>query len=214
MSALYLHNLRLPDAPTRLAELRVEQGRFVDAFSADACPRELDLGGGLVLPGLIETHIHLDKACILERCNLRAGTLDEAIAETSAAKAGFTEADVYQRGARVLELAIAQGTMHMRTHVEIDPQIGLTGFNAVRRLQADYAWALDLQLCVFSRACSTIRAPRRCCARRWRRAPRCSAAAPIPTAIRMGRSAACSSWPWRTIAIWTSTWTSTSTPRA
>ncbi|ERI53347.1 amidohydrolase [Pseudomonas sp. EGD-AK9] len=149
MSALYLHNLRLPDAPTRLAELRVERGRFVDAFSADACPRELDLGGGLVLPGLIETHIHLDKACILERCNLRAGTLAEAIAETSAAKAGFTEADVYQRGARVLELAIAQGTMHMRTHVEIDPQIGLTGFNAVRRLQADYAWAVDLQICVF-----------------------------------------------------------------
>ncbi|MGG2398646.1 amidohydrolase family protein [Pseudomonas sp. SH1-B] len=149
MSALYLHNLRLPGAPSELTELRVEQGRFVAAFSNGVRPQALDLNGALVLPGLIETHIHLDKACILERCTLSAGTLAEAIAETSAAKAGFTEADVYQRGTRVLEMAIAQGTMHMRTHVEIDPQIGLTGFNAVRRLQADYAWAVDVQICVF-----------------------------------------------------------------
>lgn len=149
MSALYLHNLRLPGAPSELAELRVEQGRFVAAFSSGVRPQEVDLNGALVLPGLIETHIHLDKACILERCTLSAGTLAEAIAETSVAKAGFTEADVYQRGAQVLDMAIAQGTMHMRTHVEIDPQIGLTGFKAVRRLQADYAWAVDLQICVF-----------------------------------------------------------------
>jgi cytosine deaminase len=37
----------------------------------------------------------------------------------------------------------------MRTHVEIDPPVGLMGFNAVRRLKRDYAWAIDLQICVF-----------------------------------------------------------------
>jgi cytosine deaminase len=37
----------------------------------------------------------------------------------------------------------------MRTHVELDPQIGLIGFNAIRRLQADYAWAISLDICVF-----------------------------------------------------------------
>ncbi|WP_245752723.1 hypothetical protein [Poseidonocella pacifica] len=37
----------------------------------------------------------------------------------------------------------------IRTQVEIDPVIGLAGFNAVRRLQTDYAWALDLKICVF-----------------------------------------------------------------
>jgi cytosine deaminase len=37
----------------------------------------------------------------------------------------------------------------MRTHVEVDPRIGLTSLHALRRLKADYAWAIDLELCAF-----------------------------------------------------------------
>jgi len=146
MNALELTNLRLGQcqAPTRLL---IEDGRFVSRLRRPA--PVLDLGGRLVLPGLIETHIHLDKACILSRCELDEGSLVEAIAQTRKAKAHFTEADVYARGAAVLEQAIVQGTTHMRTHVEIDPGIGLTGLRAIRRLQADYAWAVTLQICVF-----------------------------------------------------------------
>ena len=146
MSRLELINVRLGAGPA-LSQLLIEDGRFVSHLSRPA--PKLDLGGRLVLPGLIETHIHLDKACILSRCQLREGTLAEAIAQTRLAKADFTEADVYARGAAVLEQAIVQGTTHMRTHVEIDPGIGLTGLRAIRRLQVDYAWAVTLQICVF-----------------------------------------------------------------
>ncbi|RJX82604.1 amidohydrolase family protein [Pseudomonas sp. LS-2] len=149
MSALIISNARVGNdlAPTTLY---VENGRFVAALSRDTGDCEhLDLEGRLLLPGLIETHIHLDKACIMQRCQLQAGTLAEAVQQTRAAKAEFTEQDVYQRGAQVLDKAIVQGTTHMRTHVELDPQIGLIGFNAVRRLQADYAWAITLDICVF-----------------------------------------------------------------
>lgn len=147
MSALTLINARLGADARALQTLYVEDGRFASAPGAGA--ETLDLQGKLLLPGLVETHIHLDKACIMQRCQLSEGTLAEAIAQTRAAKADFSEADVYERGAQVLDKAIAQGTTHMRTHVEIDPQIGLTGFNAVRRLQADYAWAISLEICVF-----------------------------------------------------------------
>src|SRR5207244_13336090 len=37
----------------------------------------------------------------------------------------------------------------MRTQVEIDPAVGLRGFEAVRSLIADYRWAIDLEICVF-----------------------------------------------------------------
>ena len=37
----------------------------------------------------------------------------------------------------------------MRTHVEVDPRIGLTSVQALLRLKKDYAFAIDLQLCVF-----------------------------------------------------------------
>ncbi|QGZ29290.1 amidohydrolase family protein [Stutzerimonas stutzeri] len=148
MNALHLLNARRSGTEP-LSELLIERGHFVSRFSPGSSPQVLDLGGRLVLPGLVETHIHLDKACILERCQLAEGTLAEAIAQTRIAKASFTEADVYARGAQVVEKAIMQGTTHMRTHVEIDPQIGLAGFNAIERLKYDYAWAITLEICVF-----------------------------------------------------------------
>ena len=39
--------------------------------------------------------------------------------------------------------------MHMRTHVELDPGIGMIGFDAIEQLARDYAWAMDVELCVF-----------------------------------------------------------------
>ncbi|XAW88226.1 amidohydrolase family protein [Vibrio sp. CDRSL-10 TSBA] len=117
--------------------------------SAFGAAHVIDAKGQLMLPGLVETHVHLDKACTVSRCRLQHGTLQEAIEQTSQLKKGFTYQDVYQRGKRVLEKAITQGTSYMRTHVEIDPVVGLTGFEAIQQLKQDYAWALSLELCVF-----------------------------------------------------------------
>jgi cytosine deaminase len=36
----------------------------------------------------------------------------------------------------------------MRTHVEVDPLVGLRGFEGVKALVADYAWAIDIEICV------------------------------------------------------------------
>ena len=112
-------------------------------------PNTLDAEGRLLVPGLVETHIHLDKTCILDRCRVEEGTVAEAVRETSAAKRGFTVDDVYARGKQTLERCLSWGTMHMRTHVEVDPGIGMIGFDGVQQLQRDYAWALDVELCVF-----------------------------------------------------------------
>lgn len=109
----------------------------------------IDANGQLMLPGLVETHVHLDKACTVSRCQLHKGTLQEAIEQTSILKPTFTYQDVYERGKKVLEKAIKHGTSYMRTHVEIDPVVGLTGFQAISQLKRDYAWAITLELCVF-----------------------------------------------------------------
>ncbi|MBV8922258.1 amidohydrolase family protein [Bradyrhizobium sp.] len=110
---------------------------------------EIDAAGCLVVPGLIETHIHLDKTCILDRCRIEEGTVAEAARQIAAAKRNFTAEDVYARARRTLERCIVNGTMRMRTHVELDPGIGMTGFDAITQLKQDYAWALDLEICVF-----------------------------------------------------------------
>ena len=147
---LVLRQGRLTGSDEAPVDIGVADGRIVDIaphIVADAPEQQLDRR--LVIPGFVETHIHLDKSCILERCNCERGTLEEAIETVAAAKRSFTEADIYARAQRTLEKAIIQGTTRMRTHVEVDPRVGLNGFHAVRALKRDYAWALDLQICVF-----------------------------------------------------------------
>ena len=147
---LVLREVRLAESEQRVVDIGIRDGRVVAIEAGLACDApERHLGGRLVVPGFVETHIHLDKSCISERCTIREGTLAEALAETTAAKRGFTEDDIYARASRTLAKAIAQGTTRLRTHVEIDPRIGFKGFNAVRRLKRDYAWAVDLEICVF-----------------------------------------------------------------
>lgn len=111
--------------------------------------RTIDLEGRLVSPGFIETHIHLDKSCILDRCKAETGDLDEAIREVAAAKKKFLPEDVYRRGKRTLEKCILNGTTHVRTHLEVDPGIGLRGLEGILPLIAEFKWALDLEICIF-----------------------------------------------------------------
>src|SRR4051794_35312553 len=131
-------------------DIGVTRGRITAIEPTLACEAvEVDVGGRLALPGFVDSHIHLDKACLLGRCGHDHGSVSEAIRAVSGMKKDFSVEDVYARGARVLERAIVHGTTRMRTHVEIDPRIGLRGFEAVKALKRDYAWAIDLSLCVF-----------------------------------------------------------------
>lgn len=135
---------------THLGDIGFSKGRV--AAIGPALPHDgpvTDAGGRFVCAGLIESHIHLDKSGIMSRCTCQQGTLKEAVASTKAAKRDFTEQDVYDRARTMVERAILHGTLRMRTHVEVDPRIGLTSLRALRRLKQDYAWAIDLQLCVF-----------------------------------------------------------------
>ncbi|MEM1044576.1 MAG: amidohydrolase family protein [Pseudomonadota bacterium] len=110
---------------------------------------EFDAEGRIALPGFVETHIHLDKSCILDRCSSKRGNLEEAIAEVARLKSGFTEQDVAERASRTLRKCIVNGTTKMRTHVEVDPVVGMRGYEGVKAAIADFAWAIDVEICVF-----------------------------------------------------------------
>jgi cytosine/creatinine deaminase len=148
---LILRGARLDGHVSGAVDIGILDGRIAaiapDLPAGDATIE--DVSGHAVLPGLVETHIHLDKSCIIDRCRIVEGTLQEAIAESARAKAAFTEADIETRARRTLEKAILSGTQFMRTHVEVDPRIDLKSFHVLSRLKRDYAWALDMQICVF-----------------------------------------------------------------
>jgi cytosine deaminase len=148
---LILQNARIADTSgVRPAAIGIDRGRIVAIEPHLAAEgREIDVKGCLVAPGLIETHIHLDKSCILDRCKAEKGDLEEAIGEVARAKKVFTPEDVYARGKRTLEKCILHGTTHMRTQLEVDPGIGLRGLQGIRPLIDEYKWAIDIEICIF-----------------------------------------------------------------
>lgn len=148
---LVLRNVRIEEGGP-ITDIAVKDGRIVSLGSELRCEalEDVDGEGAFAFSGFVDSHVHLDKACILDRCTICEGTLAEAVAETARVKAGFDEDDVYVRAARVVERAISHGTVRMRTFVEIDPRAGFRSFAALRRIRADYAFALDIEICVFA----------------------------------------------------------------
>jgi len=150
---LILRNARLAhgDAASATVDIAVADGRIAaiePRISGDG--ESVDARGRCVSPGLVESHFHLDKSRILDRVpppKDRRAT--DYMMRTAAVKHTFTVEDVYARARDTLEQCLLNGVTHMRTHVEVDPNVGLRGFEAIERLAQDYAWAIDLQLCVF-----------------------------------------------------------------
>ena len=153
---LIIRNARLAGGEAdELLDIAVEKGRIVAIGRALAAAAEIpdaqihDAGGRLACPGLIESHIHLDKSRIMDRCAPQERSRYSPVKAVASIKQGMSVTDVYARAARTLEECLKHGTTRMRTQVEVDPGIGMRGFEAVASLIADYKWAIDLEICVF-----------------------------------------------------------------
>jgi cytosine deaminase len=148
---LVIRNARLFDRPTDgPLDIGIKQGRIVAierGISADA--DVYDANGHLACPGLIETHIHLDKSRIINRCAPQERSQLSPVKSVTPLKKGMSVEDVRVRAERTLEECIKHGTTRMRTQVEVDPGIGMRGFEGVQSLIADYRWAIDIEICVF-----------------------------------------------------------------
>ncbi|TMI91115.1 MAG: N-acyl-D-amino-acid deacylase [Bacillati bacterium ANGP1] len=143
-----------------LADIGVRDGRIDQVAPAvrEEARRELHAGGKVVIPGLIEPHIHPDKAFLEQKMPNRSGTLEEAIRNTAALKARYTAEDVRERAERVLEWAVRRGTTTLRAHPDVDPIEKLMGVEALLALRQAYADVLDLQIVAFPQE-GIIKAP-------------------------------------------------------
>jgi cytosine deaminase len=148
---LIVRNVRRAERPEDgPLDIGVAAGRIVAIAPGLAAEAEIyDAGGRLACAGLVESHIHLDKSRLIDRVPPPAGRRVNPVAALAPLKADFTVADIHQRAERTLQECLVNGATRMRTQVEVDPAVGLRGFEAVRALAADYAWAIDIEICVF-----------------------------------------------------------------
>jgi len=148
---LIVRNVRLADRPSaEPVDIGVADGKIVAIKRGlTGAAEAYDAGGRLGCAGLIETHIHLDKSRIIDRCPPEAKRDISPMRQVAAMKPGFTVEYVRLRAERTLVECILNGTTRMRAQVEVDPAIGMRGFEAVQSLIADYKWAIDIEICIF-----------------------------------------------------------------
>lgn len=147
---LLLKQVRIQD-DMPLQDVGIDQGKIVALapnLEANA-QRVIEAEGRVLIPGIVEGHLHLDKALIADRKPNRSGTLQEAIAVTAELKPTFTAEDVRERAEKTLRQVIQHGVTHMRTESEFDPAGGFTGFEVILELKEKYKHAIDIQVVAF-----------------------------------------------------------------
>lgn len=107
----------LVDGTPALARLTLAHGRIV-AVQPSHTPAGWQLGGALVLPGLVDAHVHLDKTFTLPRIRTAEPGLLGAIEALTADREGWTAQDVRERAGRGLQWAWESGSTRVRTHVD------------------------------------------------------------------------------------------------
>ncbi|VVD69524.1 N-acyl-D-amino-acid deacylase [Pandoraea pneumonica] len=147
---LLINNVCVRDeAP--LVDIAIKGGRIVALEPGiDASADEIiDAQGRAAIPGLIEAHLHLDKALLHRRLPARFGTLDEAIRVTGILKSKQEREDVLDRSRQVLDMAVKHGTVAVRAHPDVDLIQGLIGVETLLALKDEYNSLLDLQIVAF-----------------------------------------------------------------
>ncbi len=111
--------------------------------------KSIRLDGRLVFPGFINVHAHLDKVGLAARIPNESGTIDEVRRNMNRAKSSFTYLDVKERATRAMERCIQHGVTAVRTHVDVDPTVGLASLKALTSLKEEFKHAIDLQIVAF-----------------------------------------------------------------
>ena len=150
MFDMIIRSANLPDGRSGI-DVAVQGGKIavVTPRLAAAALDEIDATGRLVAPPFIDPHFHMDATLSLglPRMN-RSGTLLEGIALWGELRPTLTVDALVERGLRYCDLAVSQGLLAIRSHVDTsDPRlVTVEAMIELRRLVAPY---IDLQLVAF-----------------------------------------------------------------
>ncbi len=157
MTTSYFRNVR--PAGGAATNVLVRDGRI--AALGEAAPANvacIDGEGALMLPGLIDAHAHLDKTLYglpWYRNEVGPRLIDKI--ENERAVKQRLGLDPCLQASRQLVMSIADGTSHIRTHVDVDTEGGVAAIEGVMRARERYQDAIDVQIVAFPQSGLLIR---------------------------------------------------------
>lgn len=154
MIDLLVRNVRIEGEPN-LVDLAVDNGRILtrgpnlDYVAA----QEMDGNGRLLIPGFVESHLHLDIALMndwqtpgrLEPYRSHYG-LNEAMEHR---RKEFTTEDIERRASAALELASRHGVTALRAQCHVDREVGLKHLKALQKVKEKYDGRVTVQIVTF-----------------------------------------------------------------
>jgi cytosine deaminase len=150
MFDLIIRNANLPDGRKGF-DIAVKDGKIatIEASIAAEAKDEIDATNRLVSPPFIDPHFHMDATLSLglPRMNV-SGTLLEGIALWGELRPIVTKEELVERALRYCDLAVTQGLLFIRSHVDTsDPK--LVTAEALLEVKEKVKPYIDLQLVAF-----------------------------------------------------------------
>ena len=149
-ASLLIRNVRLWGG--QRVDILIEDGRIARMeLDIDAEGVVVEEGGGaLALPGLVEAHTHLDKTLLGMgwRPHQAGPRLVDKI-ETERRLKKEWDIDPARQSARQAALSVAKGSTCIRSHVDIDTEVGLAGIEGVAATREACRHAVDIEIVAF-----------------------------------------------------------------
>ena len=150
---MILRNATLPDGTRH--DIGIMNGRIAAFLTpTDAEP------GVVVLPALVDGHIHLDKTLLglpwmpNQAAGNRVADRIEAERKVRAARS----VPERQTGANLVRQVVASGTLHMRSHVDVDNQLGLGNLHEILAVREQFRDLVTIQIVAFPQS-GILRSP-------------------------------------------------------
>ena len=140
-----LRNARVGETPQSV-DIAIDKGLVKEIdHHLELRPREeWNLNGSVVLPGLVDAHVHLDKT--FSTTFNKSGTLQEAIDTWRSEKPHLTYEGYAARMMQAMQVAVVKGTTHLRTHVDIDSESGFAALEAMLDVREKFRHRIDVQI--------------------------------------------------------------------
>ncbi len=151
-------NALLPDGTRH--DLAIEGDRITALHPATTSGGEIDLGGALLLPPFVDGHIHLDKTLLglpwVPNQATGGGVSDRIEAERKV-RAARTVSET-ETASNLVKQVIATGTLHMRSHVDIDNRLGLKNLEAILTVRERFRDLVTIEIVAFPQS-GIVRSP-------------------------------------------------------
>jgi cytosine/adenosine deaminase-related metal-dependent hydrolase len=141
-------------------DVLIRRGRIASVGRLDGAlnVEVLDAGDEILLPGLVEAHTHLDKTLwdMGWHPNSAGPRLIDKIENERRLKKELG-IDAARQSARQVVQSLRMGSTHIRSHVDVDTEVGLSGIEGVMATRERYCDAIDIEIVAFPQSGMLIR---------------------------------------------------------